>query len=157
MKDLTIAVLGENAGRLCKSVAKKGTVKEIEYYDREEEGHIFTFVTPRDYPEKIQPLLACLALADHVVIVQDTLNAALGEIILACDAARISTSDIMSLMAEEKLRPLLENTTLRSSNLLLPDDEEVLLERLRQLDPPVAADESCICVIDQFFPSEGNW
>ncbi|EPA06150.1 hypothetical protein BG20_I2104, partial [Candidatus Nitrosarchaeum limnium BG20] len=46
---------------------KKGTVTDLSLYDRKESDVIKTWVTPSGFPDKIQPLLQAINLAEYVI------------------------------------------------------------------------------------------
>ena len=67
---------------------KKGTESDISLYDRKESDMIKTWVTPNGFPEKIQPLLQAINLAEHVIFFVDKLDKFTGEQIIALDSLK---------------------------------------------------------------------
>ncbi len=67
---------------------KKGTVTDISLYDRKESDIIKTWVTPNGFPEKIQPLLQAINLAEFVIFFVDKLDKFTGEQIIALDSLK---------------------------------------------------------------------
>jgi len=79
--------------QFCESVGKETSRDDMTFYAADG-GR--TFVEPTTYPEKIQPLLYSLSLADCAVLIVDGLNPKVGEIIVALNAMRIERGIIVS-------------------------------------------------------------
>lgn len=82
--------------RFCQSVGKETGKEDIAFYSSENSGRTITFVDPRPYPEKIQPLLYALSMADAVVLLVETLTPKIGEIIVALDSLGLDRGILMS-------------------------------------------------------------
>ncbi len=80
---VNFAILGKQD--VAADLGKKGTSTDITLYDRKESGMIMTYVTPSGFPDKIQPLLAAINLAEHVIFYVDKLDKFTGEQIIALD------------------------------------------------------------------------
>ena len=81
---VNFAVLGMQ--EIASGFGKKGTSTDITLYDRKESGTIRTWVAPSGFPDKIQPLLAAINLAEYVVFHVDRLDRFAGEQIIALEA-----------------------------------------------------------------------
>lgn len=93
MESVNFAFLGSEdaAARLGKS----GTATDLALFDRKESGAIRTWVVPRGFPDKIQPLLQAINLGEYAILHAEALDRFVGEQILALDAAGV-TGGILS-------------------------------------------------------------
>ena len=82
--------------QFCKLVGKETGKEDISFYAANYGGRIITIVEPTLYPEKIQPLLYCLSIADYVVLLADALTPKIGEIIVALNTLKIEKGIIVS-------------------------------------------------------------
>jgi selenocysteine-specific translation elongation factor len=73
----------ESMASVAASIARKGTESDLLLYDKREGDIAVSIVIPQTYPEKIQPLLQSLYMSDASVIFADTVDARLGEEIVA--------------------------------------------------------------------------
>ena len=65
MESVNFSMLGDPS--IAESLGKKGTSTDLTLYDKKESGIIRTWVAPNGFPEKIQPLMQAINLADAVV------------------------------------------------------------------------------------------
>ncbi len=89
-----------------------GTSSDIQFYNRLDSqlGHVFTVLTPIDYPEKLKPLLQTLILTNiHILIidVEFGLNASVGEILVGMDLFH-EMSNAKSLIVLSGINPKTE-------------------------------------------------
>ena len=82
--------------QFCRLVGKETGKGDISFYAANYGGRIITLVEPTLYPEKIQPLLYCLSMADYVVLLADALTPKIGEIIVALNTLKIEKGIIVS-------------------------------------------------------------
>ncbi len=82
--------------QFCKLAGKETGKEDISFYAANYGGRIITLVEPTLYPEKIQPLLYCLSVADYVVLLADALTPKIGEIIVALNTLKIEKGIIVS-------------------------------------------------------------
>lgn len=82
--------------RFCRLMGKETGKDDISFYSASHDGRTFTLVEPTLYPEKIQPLLYTLSMADCAVVLVDTLTPKVGEIIVALNAMRIDKGVLVS-------------------------------------------------------------
>ena len=68
-----------------KELGKKGQSSDITIYDKKKDDKIMTFVIPSGYPDKIQPLITAVNLAEYSIINVNKLDRFLGEQIVALD------------------------------------------------------------------------
>ncbi len=86
-----IAVLSDQPAKrkeFCKLVGKETGNGDISFYSSNFQGTIRTLIEPSLYPDKLQPLLYTLSIADYVVVIADGLTPALGELIVTLDSLR---------------------------------------------------------------------
>jgi selenocysteine-specific translation elongation factor len=82
--------------QFCKLVGKETGRDDISFYAANFNGRITTLVEPTLYPDKIQPLLYTLSIADYVVLLADALTPKIGEIIVALNALRLDKGIVVS-------------------------------------------------------------
>lgn len=83
---ITILSDGPEARKqFCKLIGKETGSGDITFYSSNFQGVIRTLLEPTLYPDKLQPLLYSLSLADYVVLLVDQLTPHTGEIIVALD------------------------------------------------------------------------
>ncbi|MBR9707077.1 MAG: hypothetical protein GOV15_01440 [Candidatus Diapherotrites archaeon] len=153
MKSITVAVLGDDAKNLCKKLGKKDTVTELEYYNHEEKEFLVTFVTPRDYPEKIQGVINALALADHVVLSVKQVSKENAELILAIESTgHVMGTLILDGVSKEEIQPYIQNTLVEKYPIVT---QEELIEHLKTAGLPEVPAEPSVTIIDQFFNVKG--
>lgn len=85
--------------RFCKLVGKETGKDDISFYSVKADGRITTLIEPTLYPEKIQPLLYTLTMADAAVLIVDSLTPKVGELIVALDSMRIGKGIVVSSAA----------------------------------------------------------
>ena len=76
MRSINFVVLGEQT--IVNDFGKKGTTTDLTLYDKKDSGIIRTWVVPNGFPEKIQPLLQAINIAEYVIFY-------VGEQIIALD------------------------------------------------------------------------
>ena len=81
MKNINIAVLGDDD--FAKELGKKGTATDFTIYNYKgtdmKGGELTaTFLSPTSYPDKLQSLTHCLAMADAAILVVKKLDKELG-------------------------------------------------------------------------------
>ena len=94
-----VAVLSdkpEKREEFCKSMGKETNKDDLSFYAANFQGKITTLIDPSLYPEKVQPLLYTLSIADYVVLIADELNKTIGEIIVALDSMGMDRGIIVS-------------------------------------------------------------
>ena len=77
----------------CKFIGKEISKDDIAVYSAD--GKIW-LIDPLHYPEKIQPLLYSLSMADMVVLLVDSLSPKIGELLVAINAMKIAKGIIVS-------------------------------------------------------------
>ena len=81
MRSINFVVLGEQT--IANDFGKKGTATDLTLYDKKESDIIRTCVVPNGFPEKIQPLLQAINIAEYVIFYVTSLDRYVGEQIIA--------------------------------------------------------------------------
>lgn len=92
---MIIAVLSDKPElreQFCRMVGSEEAKGDLTFY----RGRAFSLVEPTKYPEKIQPLLYALSMADYAVLIVEGLTPKIGEIIVALDSVKVESGLIIS-------------------------------------------------------------
>lgn len=149
-----IAVLSDKPElreKLCKMVGKETGKGDISFYTTSFQGRIITFIDPSLYPQKLQPLLYTLSIADYVVLEVDQLNQYVGELIVSLDLLRKEKGLIISSI------PLpLKGTVLEKYEKV--ENAEAAKEKLLALPPEPPEEGNTFALVDSAFAvkSVGN-
>ena len=132
---------------------KKGTETDISLYDRKESDIIKTWVTPSGFPEKIQPLLQAINLAEFVIFFVDTLDKFTGEQIIALDSLKKDKGIISHSfdVDESKLDSMIKGTVLET---YVKVDQDKIKEEIDKIEPIVKEGPSEM-VVDHCFDVKG--
>ncbi|MBI5046511.1 hypothetical protein HZC07_02145 [Candidatus Micrarchaeota archaeon] len=82
--------------QFCKLIGKETSKDSLAIYSSQSEGKKLWLVDPVHYPEKIQPLLQSLSLADLVVLLVDGISPKVGELLVAINSMKIDRGIIVS-------------------------------------------------------------
>ena len=82
--------------QFCRLVGKETNKDDVSFYSVNMGGRIITLVEPTLYPDKIQPLLYSLSIADAVVLLVDSLTPKIGEIMVALNSLRLDRGIIVT-------------------------------------------------------------
>ena len=151
MRSVNFVVLGEQT--IANDFGKKGTVTDLTVYDRKESDIIRTWVVPNGFPEKIQPLLQAINIAEYVIFYVATLDRYTGEQIIALDMLN-KKNGILSHsyeVDENRLHSMIKGTVLQNYKKI---DSPNIKEELVKL-PPVSNDGPAQIVIDHSFDVKG--
>ncbi len=132
---------------------KKGTVTDISFYDRKESDIIKTWVTPNGFPEKIQPLLQAINLAEFVIFFVDKLDKFTGEQIIALDSLK-KEKGILSHTFEvdkSKLDSMIKGTVIEN---YVKADQDKIKEEIDKIIPILKEGPSEM-VVDHCFDVKG--
>ena len=83
MRSINFVMLGEQT--IANDFGKKGTITDLTLYDKKESDIIRTWIVPNGFPEKIQPLLQAINIAEYVIFYIASLDKYVGEQIIALD------------------------------------------------------------------------
>jgi selenocysteine-specific translation elongation factor len=122
-------------------------------YDRQESGVIRTYTVPNGFPEKIQPLLQTINLAEYVIFHVDKLDKFTGEQIIALDMLKKTHGMISHSydVDENTLDTMIKNTVLSNYAKVEPDKIKEESDKLDQ----ISKEGSARVVIDHCFDVKG--
>ncbi|RMF30976.1 MAG: elongation factor Tu [Candidatus Nitrosothermus koennekii] len=131
MRSVNFVVLGDYS--IASELGKKGTESDITIYDRKSRDSIYTFIAPTSFPEKIQPLIQSINMAEYAILNVKALDKYLGESIIALDLLNVRngfilTSDIIDI---DQLKNLIKDTSLANFEFV---DMDGLKRRLDKID-----------------------
>jgi len=132
---------------------KKGTVTDISLYDRKESDIIKTWVTPNGFPEKIQPLLQAINLAEFVIFFVDKLDKFTGEQIIALDSLKKETGILSHSFEvdESKLNSMIKGTVVEKYAKV---EHDKLKEEMSKIEP-ILKEGPPEMVVDHCFDVKG--
>jgi selenocysteine-specific translation elongation factor len=151
VKSINFVVLGKQD--IAADFGKKGTVTDISLYDRKESDIIKTWVTPNGFPEKIQPLLQAINLAEFVIFFVDKLDKFTGEQIIALDSLK-KQKGILSHsfeVDESKLDSMIKGTVIENYVKAEPGK---IKEEMDKIEPVIKEGPSEM-VVDHCFDVKG--
>jgi selenocysteine-specific translation elongation factor len=153
MKGLSIALLGDPA--LGALLAKKGTESDLRFFNLKRDIGAITFVEPARYPDKVQPLIQALAMADAAILSIDKIDRFLGEQIIAIDSIGLERGFIIlnKYMQMDEVAPFIKGTCLSNWPVLERDANKVN-DALLALEIPAKAGPVKVPV-DHFFNVKG--
>ncbi len=151
VKSINFVVLGKQD--IAAEFGKKGTITDISLYDRKESDIIKTWVTPNGFPEKIQPLLQAINLAEFVIFFVDKLDKFTGEQIIALDSLKKNIGILSHSFEvdESKLNSMIKDTVIENYLKVEPDK---LKEEMNKIEPVLKEGPSEM-VIDHCFDVKG--
>ena len=137
-----------------KELGKKGQSSDITIYDKKKDDKIMTFVIPSGYPDKIQPLITAVNLAEYSIINVNKLDRFLGEQIVALDILQLDKGFLLHSyeVDTEILNSILKNTV--SSSYKVEQNIESLKESINFLSS-VKRNGPPIIHIDNVFNVKG--
>ena len=136
------------------SLGKKGTSTDITIYDRKSADTVSTYIVANTYPDKIQPLMQIVNMAQYAILNVAKLDKFLGEQVLALESVGLTQGFVLHSYEVDgaKLRKVLENTSL--SKYAFVEDAEKLKQAISSAEP-VAGEGRTTIVIDHAFDVKG--
>ena len=152
VESINFVCLGQT--EFVRELGKKGQSSDITTYDSKKEDRIMTYVIPSGFPDKIQPLITAVNLAEYSIVNVDKLDKFLGEQILALDLMRLDKGFLLHSYSveSESLKSLLKNTV--ASSFKVEENIESLKESITSI-PSVKRDGPAIIHIDNVFNVKG--
>ena len=152
MESINFVCLGQT--EFVKELGKKGQSSDVTTYDMKIEDRIMTYVIPSGYPEKIQPLITAVNLAEYSILNINKLDSYLGEQIVALDLLHLDQGFLLHSyeVDNEKLKSLLKNTV--ASSFKVEQNIESLKESINSLSS-MKRDGLPIIHIDNIFNVKG--
>lgn len=145
-------VLGEPS--IASQLGKKGTATDIAIYDRKTADTVYTWTVPVTFPDKIQPLLQAVNIAEYAILNVTRLDKFLGEQVMALDSVGLSDGFVMHSyeVDREKLRTVLKGTT--AANYLFVDSVDDLKQEMSKLKPK-GSEGPLMIPVDHVFDVKG--
>lgn len=161
MSSINFVILGDTS--IASELGKKGTSSDITIHDRKTNENIISYCFANTYPEKLQPLLQSVAMADYAIINISKLDSFLGEQIVAAETLGIKNGFILHSyeVDPEKIKNIIKNTGL--SSFVILDSIEELKTKISEMKPDEndaeksndgQSSNSCV-VVDHAFDVKG--
>ena len=151
MESINFVILGDQA--IANDFGKKGTSTDLTLYDRKESDIIRTWITANGFPDKIQPLLQAINIAEYVIFHITKLDKFTGEQIIALDSLE-KKEGILSHsydVDESKLDTMIKGTVLENYKR---SDSQNLKDDILKF-PPIQNGGQIHIVIDHCFDVKG--
>jgi selenocysteine-specific translation elongation factor len=138
---------------LAAEFGKKGTVTDISLSDRKDSEIVKTWVTPNGFPEKIQPLLQAINLAEYVIFLVDKLDKFTGEQIIALDSLKKEKGILSHTFEvdESKLDSMIKGTVIENYVKVEPDKVKEEMDKIE----PIIKEGPSEMVVDHCFDVKG--
>ena len=151
MRSINFVVLGEQT--IANDFGKKGTSTDLTLYDKKESDIIQTWVAPNGFPEKIQPLLQAINIAEYVIFYVASLDRYVGEQIIALDMLGKSDGVISHSyeVDENQFNSMIKGTVLKNYKKI---DSPNIKQELSSF-VPITNDGPIQIVIDHCFDVKG--
>ena len=151
MRSINFVVLGEQT--IANDFGKKGTSTDLTLYDKKESDIIQTWVAPNGFPEKIQPLLQAINIAEYVIFYVASLDRYVGEQIIALDMLGKSDGVISHSyeVDENQFNSMIKGTALKNYKKI---DSPNIKQELSSF-VPITNDGPIQIVIDHCFDVKG--
>ena len=151
MRSINFVVLGEQT--IANDFGKKGTSTYLTLYDKKESDIIRTWVAPNGFPEKIQPLLQAINIAEYVIFYVASLDRYVGEQIIALDMLGKSDGIISHSyeVDENQFNSMIKGTVLKNYKKI---DSPNIKQELSSF-VPITNDGPIQIVIDHCFDVKG--
>ena len=151
MRSINFVVLGEQT--IANDFCKKGTSTDLTLYDKKESDIIRTWVAPNGFPEKIQPLLQAINIAEYVIFYVASLDRYVGEQIIALDMLGKSDGIISHSyeVDENQFNSMIKGTVLKNYKKI---DSSNIKQELSSF-VPITNDGPIQIVIDHCFDVKG--
>ena len=151
MRSINFVVLGEQT--IANDFGKKGTSTDLTLYDKKEYDIIRTWVAPNGFPEKIQPLLQAINIAEYVIFYVASLDRYVGEQIIALDMLGKSDGIISHSyeVDENQFNSMIKGTVLKNYKKI---DSPNIKQELSSF-VPITNDGPLQIVIDHCFDGKG--
>ena len=151
MRSINFVVLGEQT--IANDFGKKGTSTDLTLYDKKESDIIQTWVAPNGFPEKIQPLLQAINIAEYVIFYVASLDRYVGEQIIALDMLGKSDGIISHSyeVDENQFNSMIKGTVLKNYKKI---DSPNIKQELSSF-VPITNDGPIQIVIDHCFDVKG--
>jgi selenocysteine-specific translation elongation factor len=152
LRHLTIGVFEDET--LGGELGKKGTLSDIAMYNRKTDEYIFTFMSPVE--GKLTAKSQIVSTIDAAIVVFAQMSRELGETIHMLDLLNVKEGIIVTTpyLAADQIKSITQPTSLRSYRQK-ERDSGMLLELLKQINPPRDAASPVVVVVDHSFNVKG--
>ena len=151
MDSINFVVLGEQS--IANDFGKKGTTTDLTLYDRKESNTIRTWIIANGFPDKIQPLLQAISIAEYVIFYVGVLDKFTGEQIIALDSLDKKDGILSHTydVDETRLNTMIKGTVLENYKIV---QSASLKDEMLKFSPRSSSGETSI-VIDHCFDVKG--
>ncbi|MGI0049148.1 MAG: EF-Tu/IF-2/RF-3 family GTPase [Nitrososphaera sp.] len=152
LNSVNFVILGDSS--IAAQLGKKGTATDIVIYDRKTADTVYTWTAPTTFPDKIQPLMQAVNIAEYAILNVAKLDKFLGEQVMALDSVGLSDGFVMHSyeVDREKLKTLLKGTSL--ANYQFVDSIDQLKQVMAKLKPK-SSDGPPMIPVDHAFDVKG--
>ena len=152
MNSINFVILGDHS--IATQLGKKGTTTDITIYDRKTADTVYTWTLPLTFPDKIQPLMQAVNIAEYAILNVSKLDKFLGEQVMALDSIGLTDGFVLHSydVDREKLKLLLKNTSV--ANFKFIDSVDELKQAMVKLKPK-GSEGPTIIPIDHAFDVKG--
>ena len=152
LNSVNFVILGDSS--IAAQLGKKGTATDIVIYDRKTADTVYTWTAPTSFPDKIQPLMQAVNIAEYALLNVAKLDKFLGEQVMALDSVGLSDGFVMHSyeVDREKLKTLLKGTSL--ANYQFVDSIDQLKQEMAKLKPK-SSDGPLMIPVDHAFDVKG--
>jgi selenocysteine-specific translation elongation factor len=152
LNSINFVVLGDHS--IAAQLGKKGTATDIVIYDRKTADTVYTWTAPLTFPDKVQPLMQAVNIAEYAILNVTKLDKYLGEQIVALDSVGFTDGFVLHSyeVDREKLKMLLKNTSL--ANFQFVDSVDQLKQEMGKLKPK-GSDGPAAIPVDHAFDVKG--
>jgi selenocysteine-specific translation elongation factor len=152
LNSVNFVVLGDHS--IAAELGKKGTSTDIAIYDRKTADTVYTWTAPITFPDKIQPLMQAVNIAEYAILNAAKLDRFLGEQILALDYVGIKDGFVLHSyeVDREKLKAFLKGTSLAGYQFL--DSVDQLKQAVTSVKPR-GAEGPAVVPVDHAFDVKG--
>ena len=151
MDSINFVILGEQS--IANDFGKKGTTTDLTLYDRKESNVIRTWIVANGFPDKIQPLLQAISIAEYVIFYVGVLDKFTGEQIIALDSLGKEHGILSHTydVDETRLNTMIKGTVLENYKIV---QSSALKDEMLKFPPLEDSGETSI-VIDHCFDVKG--
>jgi len=152
LDSINFVVLGDY--NITPELGKKGTASDIAIYDRKTADTIYTWTVPTTFPDKIQPLMQSVNMAEYAILNITRLDKYLGEQIIALDSVEFKDGFIIHSyeIDETKLKTLMQGTSISNFRFVENNDQ---LKQVSATLRPKSNDGPLIIHVDHVFDVKG--
>ena len=158
---LTVGLFGSDLDflkLLGSAIGKKGTESDLFFWNKKEGEVAITAIAPATYPERVTPMLQVASLADFSVLAVDTLDASVGETMIALAATgRQGLLILRNPGTAERARAIAKDQLKGWIAMDWTGDETLrrFREFLQEVSVPRDANALCTIVLDHAFAVRG--